>query len=80
MRRPFFITADRRVKAEVRADQGTPLLKTVLIVVVRKLVRLYKFFRLPRHELNILPSCAVAAMKSSASSRISVSPPRKQLS
>ena len=37
-------------------------------------------FRLPRHELNILPSCAVAAMNNSASSRISVSPPRKQLS
>lgn len=80
MRRPFFITADRRVKAEVRADQGTPLLETVLIVVVRKLVRLYKFFRLPRHELNILPSCVVAVINSSASSRISVSPPRKQLS
>lgn len=80
MRRPFLITADRRIKTEVRADQGTPLLKTVLIVVVRKLVCLYKFFRLPRQALNILPSCAEAAMNNRASSLISESPPKKQLS
>ena len=80
MHRPIVIAACCRVYAEVGAYQGAPLFESVLSVVIGKLVRLYKFFRLPRHELNSCPSCAAAAINSNASSRISASPPRKQLS
>ena len=68
VRSPFLVTASLRVYAQVRPYEGASFFEAVLVVVLRKQMRLYKFFRLDMQCLKMVPSCLVTSRNRTVSS------------